>query len=184
MLTRDKWRLGVIAIVLLLSAIAVFPISGRVKLGLDLKGGAHIVLQAKGTPEVPVDDDSLERLIVVLRNRIDQYGIVEPQIQREGSDRVAIDLPGADDPDAALELIGRTAVLEFRQVLEDTGQTEYPPVERKNYDNDEDYQRALNNVASQDARIALAIGEMERRSKSDDSALFARGENNSAFLLG
>jgi preprotein translocase subunit SecD len=184
MLTRDKWRLGFIAMVLLLSAIAVFPISGRVKLGLDLKGGAHIVLQAKGTSEVPVDNDSLERLIVVLRNRIDQYGIVEPQIQREGSDRVAIDLPGVDDPDAALELLGRTAVLEFRQVLDDTGQTEFPPVERKNYDNDEDYQTALNNIASLNARAVLAIGEMERRAKSDDSAIFARGENNSAYLLG
>jgi preprotein translocase subunit SecD len=183
MLKRDKLRLGLIGIVLVLAALAVFPVQGRVKLGLDLKGGAHIILLAKGTDQAPVDTNSIDSLIVVLRNRIDQYGIVEPQIQREGSDRVAIDLPGVEDPDAALELLGRTAVLEFRQVVE-AGPSMPPPVERRNYKNDDDYNRALQNITSLNAQSVLRIQEFEDKAKSDDSVIAARGENGEAYLLG
>jgi preprotein translocase subunit SecD len=183
MLKRDKWKLGFITLIIVIAALVVFPIGGRVKLGLDLRGGAHIVLQAKGTAENPVDDDSIERLLAVLRNRIDQYGIVEPQIQKEGSDRVAIDLPGVEDPEAALELIGRTAVLEFRQVLE-TGPAMPPAVERRNYSSDEDYDRALKNRANLVAEAVLAIQRLEDRAKSDDSMLVGKGEENDSYLLG
>jgi preprotein translocase subunit SecD len=183
MLKRDKLRLGLIAIVLILAFLAVFPIQGRVKLGLDLKGGAHIILLAKGTDQTPVDADGMDSLMAVLRNRIDQYGIVEPQIQREGNNRVAIDLPGVEDPNAALELIGRTAVLEFRQVVE-AGPSMPPPVERKNYRSDEDYNRALQNIANLNAQSILRIQEFEEKAKSDDSVMTARGENGEVYLLG
>ena len=46
-------------------------------------GGVHILLQAKGTPENPIGSDTIERLIAVLRNRIDQYGVAEPVIQQK-----------------------------------------------------------------------------------------------------
>ncbi|MDR0647941.1 MAG: protein translocase subunit SecD [Synergistaceae bacterium] len=183
MLRRDKIRLGLIAVVLLLTFLAVFPIEGRVKLGLDLKGGAHIVLLVKGTEQNPVTADGMDSQMAVLRNRIDQYGIVEPQIQREGNDRVAIDLPGVEDPEAALELLGRTAVLEFRQVVE-AGPSMPPPVERRNYKSDEDYDRALQNIASLNAQTILRIQEFEEKAKSDDSVLTARGEDGEAYLLG
>ena len=55
MVKRDKWRLGFILTVILIAAYIVFPIQGKVRLGLDLRGGVHIVLQAKGTPGNPVD---------------------------------------------------------------------------------------------------------------------------------
>ena len=116
MLKRDRWRLLLVVAVAAAAALVVFPIQGRVRLGLDLKGGAHIVLQAVGTPESPITEDSIQRLLAVLRNRIDQYGVTEPVIQRQGKDRVAVDLPGVADPEAALDLIGRTALLEFRKV--------------------------------------------------------------------
>ena len=86
-------------------------------MGLDLKGGAHIVLQARDTPESPIRDDSIDRLLAVLRNCVDQYGVTEPIIQKSGQDRIIIDLPGIQDPNAALELIGKTAQLDFREVL-------------------------------------------------------------------
>ena len=54
MVKRDKWRLVFILAVILIAAFIVFPIQGKVRLGLDLMGGVHIVLQAKGTPENPV----------------------------------------------------------------------------------------------------------------------------------
>ena len=83
MLKRDKWRLIVVVAVIVIAAVVAFPIKGKMRLGLDLSGGVHIVLQAKGTPESPLTPDSIDRLLVVLRSRIDQYGIVEPIIQRQ-----------------------------------------------------------------------------------------------------
>ena len=84
MVKRDKLRLVFNLAVILIAGFIAFPIQGKVRLGLDLMGGVHIVLQAKGTPENPVTSDSIERLLAVLRSRIDQYGIAEPVIQRQG----------------------------------------------------------------------------------------------------
>ena len=183
MLKRDKWRLGFILLVVVVSALAVFPINGRVKLGLDLKGGAHIVLQAKGTPGNPVNDDSIVRLVEVLRNRIDQYGIAEPQIQREGKDRVAVDLPGVEDSDAALDLIGRTAILEFRQVKA-SGPVVPPKVDRKNYASDADFQRAQNNWNEINANVLKEVETMKEFAKSDSSLIVGQDDNGHTYLLG
>ena len=116
MIRRDKWRLGLVGAIIVAGLVTVFPMEGRIRLGLDLRGGVHIVLQAKGVDGAAVEDDSVERLLAVIRNRIDQYGVAEPVIQRSGKDRVLVDLPGVEDPQAALDLIGQTAQLEFRPV--------------------------------------------------------------------
>lgn len=183
MLKKDKFRLAAIVAILIAAAFCVFPIDGRVKLGLDLKGGAHIVLQAQGADGQGVSDDDIEKLVAVLRNRIDQYGIVEPQIQREGADRVAIDLPGIEDPEAALELIGRTAVLEFRQVT-GAGPTMPPAVVRSNYDSEEAYTRAVNNWNELSANVLKETEELERRAAEDPSIVVGRDESGSVYLLG
>lgn len=183
MLKRDKWRLSFIALVIVIAAMAVSPIGGRMRLGLDLKGGVHIVLQAKGTEEVPLTEDSIERLVAVLRNRIDQYGIAEPQIQREGKDRVAIDLPGVDNPDAALDLIGRTAVLEFRQVR-GAGPVMPPAVDRRNYPSDEAFETAQKNWDSINAAALEQIKALEESAKEDPSLLVGKDDNNHVYLLG
>ncbi len=88
--------------------------SDAIKLGLDLKGGMHLVLEID-LEEIPVDarDDAQERFVGVIRNRIDQYGISEPIIQTQGRDRVIIQLAGVTDPEAARDLVGRTAVLTY-----------------------------------------------------------------------
>ena len=80
---HERWKIILILVVLFASLWAVYPPSEKIKLGLDLKGGVHILLQAKGTPENPISSDTIERLIAVLRNRIDQYGVAEPVIQRK-----------------------------------------------------------------------------------------------------
>ena len=158
MLKRDRWRLGIVAIVVVAALVTVFPISGKINLGLDLKGGAHIVLQAKESAESKVTEDSIERLLAVLRNRVDQYGVAEPVIQREGRDRVIVDLPGIQDPDAALELIGKTAELEFRSVVEATASVP-PGPQRPNYDSDEEFQRAQ--TRWNEARAQIESGREE-----------------------
>jgi SecD/SecF fusion protein len=86
------------------------------RLGLDLRGGTQILLEARDTPRQRVNDDTVGRTLEVLRRRVDQLGVSEPNLQRTGSRRIIVELPGLDDPDEALEVIGRTAQLEFRPV--------------------------------------------------------------------
>jgi preprotein translocase subunit SecD len=72
MLKKDRWRLAIVIVVVVAALLSVFPLDGKINLGLDLKGGAHIVLQAKPTSGSALTDDSIERLLAVLRNRGDQ----------------------------------------------------------------------------------------------------------------
>ena len=184
MLKKDKIRLLIIAVIIIASAAVVFPISDRVNLGLDLEGGAHIVLRAVGTPENPVTSERIDQLTAVLRNRVDQYGIIEPQIQIEGVDRVAVDLPGIEDPEAALELIGRTAVLQFRQVVS-TGGSPPPRVVRSNYDSDESYNRAQSNWTELMEQYEHQVASLDETVKNDPSLFVARDqENGRAYVLG
>ena len=85
----------------------------HLNLGLDLRGGSHIVLQAKATPETPISNDAMDGVLKVIRNRIDQLGVAEPVITRQGRDRIVAELPGIENPQRAIELIGKTALLEF-----------------------------------------------------------------------
>lgn len=183
MLKKDKWRLILVVAVIVIAAVVAFPIKGKVRLGLDLRGGVHIVLQAKGTPDNPVTQDSLERLLVVLRSRVDQYGIAEPVIQREGDDRIAIDLPGVEDPEAALDLIGRTAVLQFRQVLGESPRVPAEPV-RSNYDSDEQFKTAQERWQKAKDEVSLYVKQMEEAVKDNPEMTVAKGENGGAYLLG
>jgi preprotein translocase subunit SecD len=183
MLRKDRWRLTLVAVVVIAALASVFPIKGRIHLGLDLKGGAHIVLQAKGTDENPLTGDSVERLLAVLRNRVDQYGVSEPLIQREGQDRVIVDLPGVENPEQALELIGKTALLEFRQVVQATSALP-PKAQRENYDSDEEYQTAV----SRWNEVKVERDELESRLRSEASsesgAVVGSDEAGRIYLLG
>lgn len=100
----------IIALIIVGAFYAVDPLKNRVKLGLDLKGGVQVRLEAQGT----VTDTDIAQVIAIMRNRIDKLGVTEPNIQQEGKNRVLIELPGIEDPDEAINLIGTTAKLEFR----------------------------------------------------------------------
>ncbi|MEX2237433.1 MAG: protein translocase subunit SecD [Dehalococcoidia bacterium] len=84
------------------------------KLGLDLRGGTHVVLQADTTQFDGDLERAMESAKSVIENRVNAFGVAETEIQRQGKDRLSVQLPGVD-PDEAAELIGRTAVLEFRE---------------------------------------------------------------------
>src|SRR5262249_34297668 len=88
-----------------------------IHLGLDLQGGMHLVLEVdRSRMNEAQAKDAVERAMEVLRSRIDQFGVAEPLIQREGEDRIVIQLPGLTDRERALELIGKTALLELKLV--------------------------------------------------------------------
>ena len=87
------------------------------KLGLDLRGGMHLTLevddsQLKGEEK----KDVLDRALEIVRNRVDQFGVSEPTIQKEGTKRIIVQLPGLQDPERAKRLLGQTAMLEWRLI--------------------------------------------------------------------
>ncbi len=98
------------------------PILGKaLKLGLDLKGGTHLLLEvdASKLDEKVSIKDAVDRAVEVMRNRIDQFGVAEPLITKQGDKWIVIQLPGIKDPARAKELIGKTALLEFCLVNND-----------------------------------------------------------------
>ncbi|MCK4358031.1 MAG: protein translocase subunit SecD [Candidatus Cloacimonetes bacterium] len=86
----------------------------ELKLGLDLQGGMHLVLEVdtEGLSK-DVAESSVKGALEIIRNRIDQFGVSEPTIQKTGSERILVQLPGLRDANRAKELIGKTALLEF-----------------------------------------------------------------------
>lgn len=84
-----------------------------IKLGLDLQGGADVLLQALPPEGTSVSHEQMVGVIEVIRNRVDPQGIKEINIQKVGEDRVSLQVPGEDDPDKLAKLIGDTALLEF-----------------------------------------------------------------------
>ena len=114
-----KFLVVVVAIIASFAFLAK-PLALSVKQGLDLQGGTHVVLQAKDTDVAKVDDDALNRSVQIIERRVNELGLTEPVIQREGKDRIIVELPGVKDPEQAISMLGRTALLEFKDM---SGQT-------------------------------------------------------------
>ena len=113
-------RLAFVVLVIGIALYYVFPLNKNINLGLDLQGGSHIVLECLDSPDAPVDSDAVNRVIEIITNRIDPEGVKEPVIQRQGERRILIQLPGVDDPQEAEDIIGKTALLEFKDALGET----------------------------------------------------------------
>ncbi|HEY9506269.1 MAG TPA: protein translocase subunit SecD [Gemmatimonadales bacterium] len=85
------------------------------KLGLDLQGGMHLALELDQSKQVSANPShDLDLALTVLRKRIDEFGVSEPVIQKVGSERIVVELPGIDDPARAKGIVQRSAFLEFR----------------------------------------------------------------------
>ncbi len=143
MSNRLAWKWGFIIAILLGSLYLIYPnykwyskplaeretldsMGERPKrmlnLGLDLRGGSSLLLElevAKLDKKEPLNE-AMARAIEIIRNRIDQYGLSETQITRQGDKWIMVQLPGVANPQRAEELIGKTAMLEFRIVKENT----------------------------------------------------------------
>lgn len=94
--------------------VYINPLANSIKQGLDLQGGSHIVLQAVETKEFKIDEDALNRSVKIIERRINGLGLTEPIIQRQGKDRIIVELPGVKDPENAIAMLGRTALMEFK----------------------------------------------------------------------
>ncbi len=125
-----KRNTGLLIFILLLVGLAlwtIFPINstrlGRdgFQLGLDLKGGTHLVYQADLSQKDPsmTDAEVMASVKAKIERRANAYGVTEPLIQIQGDDRIVVELPGITDVDRAIEIIGEVAVLEIREELRD-----------------------------------------------------------------
>ncbi len=115
------WRFIVVFAVLTASVLLAFPLDERINLGLDLQGGMYLIMRVDTSAlDEGAREDAVERALEVLRNRIDQFGVREPIVQIQGEDQIVIQLPGMTDRARALDLIGRTALLEFKLVGDDS----------------------------------------------------------------
>ncbi|MEO8946262.1 MAG: protein translocase subunit SecD [Gemmatimonadaceae bacterium] len=127
-----KYRIIIILALIAASAWALFPrtTTERVKRngvfvvdtvtrvplkrGLDLQGGMHLELavdESKGL--IPDKTDAIDRALKVVRTRIDQFGVSEPLVQKVGNDRIIVELPGIDDPQRAMDVVQKSAFLQF-----------------------------------------------------------------------
>ena len=120
MIKNLKWKALLVVAVIGWAIWMAYPPQEKVKLGLDLKGGMHLILKVD-IDKVPeeVRHDATDRAIEIIRNRIDQFGVSEPLIQRQGANYIVVQLPGVTDRERALQIIKQTAHLEFKLVNED-----------------------------------------------------------------
>ncbi|MEP6976554.1 MAG: protein translocase subunit SecD [Thermoleophilia bacterium] len=89
------------------------PFHKPVKQGLDLQGGLEVVLKAQAPRNHPLTKSDLDRSIEIMRSRVDKLGVSEPEIRKQGSDQIVIELPGVKNAAQAAEVIGKTAQLEL-----------------------------------------------------------------------
>src|SRR3954463_13741617 len=97
----------------LLGAAIVVITSSKTREGLDLKGGVELVYQAKPTKFAKVSGDSISRTLDIMRDRVDQLGVSEPEIQRSGPDQVVVSLPDVKNQQRAVDQVGTTAQMFF-----------------------------------------------------------------------
>lgn len=111
---KSKLMLKLALVFAIVAGAVWLSISKPTKLGLDLKGGVYVVLEAVPEAGQKLDSQAMERLIEVLDRRINGLGVAESSVQKAGENRVIIELPGIDNTDDAVKMVGKTALLEFK----------------------------------------------------------------------
>lgn len=111
-----RYRWSLLVILLLIGGVwgGIAAAGLKPRLGLDLQGGIAVVLTAKGK----ADPGSIDKAVDIIRNRVDALGVAEPDVTRQG-ENVLVQLPGIKEQKKALSIIGTTAELRFRPVLEE-----------------------------------------------------------------
>jgi len=116
-----------------------YSLKGRaMRLGLDLQGGVHMVLQVEDPRGGELSTNIQDQVLEKIRIRVDKYGITEPEIVKSGVDQIVVDLPGYTDIDTAKALIGSTAQLQFKLLR-----------------SGEDAEKLINNI---DSVLAISLG--------------------------
>lgn len=116
---KNKLFLQIALVLAIVLSAGYFAFVQKTSLGLDLKGGVYVVLQAKPEAGKAINQQDMKNLVEVLDRRINGLGVSEPRVSISGDDRVIVELPGIKDTEEAVKLIGKTALLEFQLVEKD-----------------------------------------------------------------
>jgi preprotein translocase subunit SecD len=117
MFKNFKVNLLVIVVLVMAALFTVVKDHEKIHLGLDLKGGTRLTLQAEPTPDVPqVTPAIMESLQSVIERRVNGMGVGESVVQRAGQNRLIVEIPGVKDPDEAKRRLGRVGKLEFKKL--------------------------------------------------------------------
>lgn len=114
---RDVLVLVLVAVFLGAMAYFAFPLS-KTNLGLDLQGGLAVLLEATADRNANRTPEKVDQAINIMQDRVNKLGVAEPEIQRQGEWRISIQLPGIENQEQALAIIGKTAQLEFYDVAD------------------------------------------------------------------
>jgi len=114
-MTERRRSLFVLLIVLGLIGASIFVISKKeTTLGLDLQGGVQLIYEGQPTPQQPtVTQEALQRSLDIMRDRVDAFGVAEPELLLSGNEQIEVNLPGVDDAQRAADQVGSTAQLFF-----------------------------------------------------------------------
>ena len=88
-------------------------IGDHVNYGLDLTGGVNVVLQAEATDDSGITSEKMDSTVAAIKKRVDSMGVSEAQVSKQGEDRIRVSIPSVQDQQQALDMIGKTAQLEF-----------------------------------------------------------------------
>ena len=116
---KKKLLIEILLVLLFVAGAGYFAFKQKTNLGLDLKGGVYVVLQGIPDEGKEIRTEDMTNLVEVLDRRINALGVAEPRVSISGTDRVIVELPGVEDPEEAVKLIGKTALLEFQLVGKD-----------------------------------------------------------------
>lgn len=109
-------KLMLLFIIVLVIASIIIILLKPVKLGLDLKGGSRLVLEAQKPPEIAeIKPEMMESLQFAIEKRVNAIGVSETLVQRSGKNRLIVEIPSVNDPQKAKEYLGETAQLEFKE---------------------------------------------------------------------
>ena len=99
------------------------PIKDGIKMGLDIQGGVHVVMEAQNVGKYKTKElrELMEQTQAVITKRVDAMGIANPNVTIEGTKRIRVELPGAKDADEAIKQIGKTAQLKFTLAADQIG---------------------------------------------------------------
>ena len=122
MYKKLKWKIFLILAIAALCVYKLIPFKDALTLGLDLQGGTYLTLQVV-TDELPEQQkkDACDQILEIIRNRIDEFGVSEPTIQKASENRIIIQIPGigSEGSRRIKNIIKRQAHLEFRLVVND-----------------------------------------------------------------
>lgn len=113
---RYAGTLIALAVVLVLCIIGFTPLSEKITLGLDIQGGVSVVMTASKPDGSAVTDSDMEKAVTIVQNRVNSLGASEATVQRQGTNSILVQIPGATDAEQAIETIGTTGFLEFVRV--------------------------------------------------------------------